>query len=85
MDISLIRMFIAGPDVCLNGSPIVSPTTAALWASEPFPPRLPSSMYFLALSHAPPELAIMSEHNAGDDRASEESAEAVGPEYEPDD
>jgi len=30
--------------------------TAALWASEPFPPKKPSSMYFLALSHAPPEL-----------------------------
>jgi len=29
-DISLIRMFIAGPDVSLNGSPTVSPTTAAL-------------------------------------------------------
>ena len=28
--ISLINMFIAGPEVSLNGSPIVSPTTAAL-------------------------------------------------------
>ena len=25
-----------------------------MWASEPLPPKLPSSMSFLALSHAPP-------------------------------
>ena len=36
MDVSLISMFIEGPDVSLNGSPTVSPVTAALWASEPF-------------------------------------------------
>jgi len=28
--INLIRMFSDGPDVSLNGSPTVSPTTAAL-------------------------------------------------------
>jgi hypothetical protein len=28
--ITLITMFIDGPEVSLNGSPIVSPTTAAL-------------------------------------------------------
>ena len=54
--ITLIIGFRAGPAVSLNGSPTVSPMTAALWASEPLPPSLPSSMYFLALSHAPPEL-----------------------------
>jgi len=27
---------------------------AALCVSEPLPPKLPSSMYFLALSQAPP-------------------------------
>ena len=32
---NLIRMFIDGPDVSLNGSPTVSPVTAASWASEP--------------------------------------------------
>ena len=32
----------------------------ALWASEPLPPYSPVSMYFLALSHAPPAFAIMS-------------------------
>lgn len=36
MAISLIRMFRAGPDVSFNGSPTVSPTTAALWMSVPF-------------------------------------------------
>ncbi len=36
--INLIRMFSDGPEVSLNGSPTVSPTTAALCASEPFPP-----------------------------------------------
>ena len=46
----------AGPAVSLKGSPTVSAMTAALWASEPLPPSLPSSMYFLALSHAPPAL-----------------------------
>ena len=54
--ITLMSGFSAGPAVSLNGSPTVSPMTAALWASEPLPPSLPSSMYFLALSHAPPEL-----------------------------
>jgi len=34
--ISLMRMFRLGPDVSLNGSPTVSPTTLALWVSEPF-------------------------------------------------
>ncbi len=48
-----------GPVVSLNGSPTVSPTTAALWTSLPLPPSCPSSMYFLALSHAPPAFAII--------------------------
>ena len=54
--INLIRIFMDGPEVSLNGSPTVSPTTAALCASLPFPPCVPSSMYFLALSQAPPAL-----------------------------
>src|SRR4029077_11192853 len=53
---TLISGFRAGPAVSLNGSPTVSPMTAALWASDPLPPSWPSSMYFLALSQAPPEL-----------------------------
>src|SRR2546429_4438097 len=45
-----------GPAVSLNGSPTVSPTTAALWVGLPFPPYSPVSMNFLALSQAPPPL-----------------------------
>ena len=48
---------MAGPAVSLNGSPTVSPMTVAAWASDPLPPCAPSSTIFLALSHAPPELA----------------------------
>ena len=36
----------------------MSPVTAAAWAKEPLPPWLPSSMYFLALSQAPPAEVI---------------------------
>ena len=56
--ISFIKIFKLGPEVSLNGSPTVSPTTVALCTSPPFPPKLPSSTYFFALSHAPPALAI---------------------------
>ena len=54
----LMSGLIAGPAVSLYGSPTVSPVTAALWVSEPLPPWLPSSIYFLALSHAPPPVHI---------------------------
>lgn len=64
-----MRMFKLGPDVSFSGSPIVSPITAALWIYEPFLTTFPSSsfikpasIYFFALSHAPPvfddEIAI---------------------------
>src|SRR5438445_429739 len=53
---SLISTCSDGPAVSLNGSPTVSPTTAALWVGEPLPPYSPVSMNFLALSHAPPPL-----------------------------
>jgi len=49
-----MTIFIAGPDVSLNGSPMVSPITAALCSSEPLPAPPPASIYFLALSQAPP-------------------------------
>ena len=45
-----------GPIVSLKGSPTVSPVTAALCPSEPLPPCAPLSMYFFALSQAPPEV-----------------------------
>src|SRR5262249_35078036 len=54
MLVILIIGFTAGPAVSLYGSPTVSPVTAALCASDPLPPKWPSSMYFLALSQAPP-------------------------------
>jgi len=60
--ISLIKMLRLGPLVSFNGSPTVSPITAALWTSLPFPIFFPSiyifppSIYFLALSQAPPVL-----------------------------
>ena len=57
MDMSFIKILRDGPEVSLHGSPTVSPTIAALWASLPFPPRFPASMYFFALSHAPPAFA----------------------------
>merc|ERR1719201_127156 len=73
MLINLMRMLRAGPDVSLNGSPTVSPTTHASYhvffmgcASEtsafltlerPFVPSF--SQYFFALSQAPPALDIM--------------------------
>lgn len=45
-----------GPAVSLKGSPTVSPVIEALCASLPLPPNLPVSIYFLALSNAPPPL-----------------------------
>src|ERR1700722_19892527 len=59
IDINLIKIFNAGPEVSLKGSPTVSPITAALCASEPLPPKLPASIYFLALSQTPPVFAII--------------------------
>lgn len=69
---SLTKMLMDGPEVSFNGSPTVSPVTAALWASLCFlntyfpstsSPKsvlldsfVPASMYFLALSQAPPVL-----------------------------
>src|SRR5438105_2913036 len=58
MLVILIIGLTAGPAVSLYGSPTVSPVTAALCASEPLPPKWPSSMYFLALSQAPPPEVI---------------------------
>lgn len=60
--VSLIKIFKLGPLVSFNGSPTVSPTTAAACSLDPFPLDYPStvkdppSMNFLALSQAPPEL-----------------------------
>lgn len=40
--ISLIKILRLGPDVSFNGSPTVSPITAALWIYEPFLTIFPS-------------------------------------------
>jgi len=37
IEISLIRILSDGPEVSLKGSPTVSPTTVALWSSDPLP------------------------------------------------
>jgi len=58
-------MLRAGPLVSFKGSPTVSPITAALCSSVPFfltTPSItnyPDSIYFLALSHAPPVLEAL--------------------------
>ena len=69
--VSLINIFIEGPEVSLNGSPTVSPVTAALCASEPFFSILPlistpASKDFFALSHAPPALFWKIAHKTPD-------------------
>src|SRR3970282_2528180 len=48
VDRSFTRMWREGPAVSLNGSPTVSPTTAALCCSVPLPPA-DNSMWFFAL------------------------------------
>ena len=64
--ITLMRMATPGPEVSLNGSPTVSPTTAALWVSERFgwPGMPPVSMSSFALSHDPPAFAMNSDMDA---------------------
>ena len=64
-----MRIFIDGPEVSLKGSPTVSPTTAALCGSLPFPPKCPSSIYFLALSQAPPAFDIIIARSTPDESA----------------
>ena len=74
-----------GTAVSLNGSPTVSPMTAALCASQPLPPWWPSSMYFLALSHAPPALVRKFADQLFDaDDGGEEAAGRVPADAEPD-
>jgi hypothetical protein len=49
---NLMRILIDGPEVSFKGSPTVSPTTAALWASDPFtktyslPSSSPGSLFY---------------------------------------
>ena len=55
--VNLITGFSATDDVSLNGSPTVSPTTVASCRAVPFCFSSTSTI-FLALSHAPPALAM---------------------------
>ena len=71
---SLIRMLREGPEVSLKGSPTVSPMTAALWQSEPLPPWVPLSMYFLGV--VPGAAGVGHEHGhheAGDGDAAQQA------------
>ena len=54
VDTSLIKIWIEGPAVSLQGSPTVSPVTAAKCTSVFFKPI--DSQYFFVLSQAPPPL-----------------------------
>ena len=55
--VNLMIGFNATDEVSLNGSPTVSPMTAASCSGVPFMCRSTSTT-FLALSHAPPALAM---------------------------
>ena len=55
--VNLMIGFMATDDVSLKGSPTVSPTTVAACSSVPFCFSTVSTI-FLALSHAPPALAM---------------------------
>jgi hypothetical protein len=57
--VNLITGFIATDEVSLKGSPTVSPTTVAACSAVPFS-LSSTSTTFLALSHAPPALAMNS-------------------------
>ena len=60
-----MRIFKLGPEVSFNGSPTVSPITEAVCSSVPLLLTIPYeslyeplSIYFFALSQAPPVLDI---------------------------
>ena len=54
MFVSFIYMLSDGPATSFNGSPTVSPTTAAVCVGVPFIQNPCASMLFLALSQRPP-------------------------------
>ena len=81
---SLMRILRDGPVVSLNGSPTVSPTTEAAWASLPLPPCTPSSMYFFALSQAPPAFDIIMAKSTPVTVAPASIPEGVFAQYPPD-
>ena len=62
----LMSTCMLGPAVSLNGSPTVSPVTAALCASEFFPPCAPVSTYFLRYPTRPRGVQKQRHENPGD-------------------
>merc|ERR1719517_404257 len=77
IDINLIRMFKAGPDVSLNGSPTVSPITQALPCSVFL--IFSFSQSFFELSQAPPALDIMMASMAPEVMEPANTVECPGP------
>ena len=76
---SLMRMFREGPEVSLKGSPTVSPTTAALWHSEPLPPVMAG--FDVLLGVVPGTAGVGHEHGhgkAGDGDAAQQARHADG-------
>ena len=63
---TLIRIFIEGPDVSLKGITDVSPTTVAACVSVPLPPRLP---FFDKLLGVVPGAAGIRHHQRHQDTA----------------
>ena len=75
----VICVLMDGPAVSLNGSPTVSPMTAALWASLPLPPSLPGLHVFLGI--VPQAAGVgheQSQQQAAEDVAQQEAANGGG-------
>ena len=76
--ITLMTMFMAGPLVSLNGSPMVSPTTAALWASRALAAEGAGLDELLGV--VPGTAGVRhedGEQEAGDERTGEEATEGL--------
>ena len=90
---SFTRTWSDGPAVSLNGSPTVSPTTAAAWASEPLPRTLPCVVLEVArldvlLGVVPRAAAVVQdgrEHDARDRADHEHAGDGLGAEQQADD
>ena len=82
MDISLMRMFSAGPDVSLNGSPTVSPTTACVVLNRTFAAEVACLNVLLGI--VPCATCIRHhdcEQEAGGNRADEQAAKRLWAEH----
>ena len=85
MAITLIRMFIEGPEVSLKGSPTVSPTTTAWCGSEPLPPWCPFSNILLGVVPCPSGVGHRErEQHAAEQGAAQHPAQRFRADTEPD-